>query len=41
MEARYRGSGNINSAASFVGVLPASRPNDHYNWVGNDLFTTP
>jgi feruloyl esterase len=29
MEARYRGSGNINSAASFVGVMPASPPNDH------------
>jgi feruloyl esterase len=41
MQARYRGSGNINSASSFVGVMPASPPNDHYNWVGNDLFTTP
>jgi hypothetical protein len=40
MQARYRGTGNVNSAASFVGVMPVS-PNDHYNWVGNDLFTTP
>jgi feruloyl esterase len=41
MQARYRGSGNVNSAASFIGVLPASPPNDRYNLVGNDLFTAP
>jgi Tannase and feruloyl esterase len=41
MEARYRGAGSINSAASFVGVMPAAPPNDHVQWVGNDLFTTP
>jgi hypothetical protein len=41
MQARYRGTGNPNSAASFVGVMPSPLPNNHYNWVGNDLFTTP
>jgi feruloyl esterase len=41
MQARYRSSGDVNSAASFAGVMPASPPNDHYSWVGNDLFTTP
>jgi len=41
MEARYSGVGSVTSAASFVGVMPAAPPNDHYNWVGNDLFTTP
>jgi feruloyl esterase len=40
MQAWYRGSGNVDSAASFVGVIP-TQPNDHYDWVGNDLFTTP
>jgi feruloyl esterase len=41
MQTRYRGSGTVNSAASFVGMVPATPPDDHYNWVGNDLFTTP
>jgi feruloyl esterase len=41
MQARYRGDGNPDSAASFVGVMPSPLPNDHYYWVGNDLFTIP
>jgi feruloyl esterase len=41
MEARYRGTGSVDSATSFFGVMPASPPNDHYSWVGNDLFTAP
>ncbi len=41
MVARYSGSGSVTSAASFVGVMPAAPPNDHIQWVGNDLFTTP
>jgi Tannase and feruloyl esterase len=36
--ARYSGSGSIDDAASFVGVAPAHRPDDHIDWVGNDLF---
>jgi len=37
-QARYTGTGSIDDAANFVGVMPARAPDDHFNWVGNDLF---
>jgi Tannase and feruloyl esterase len=37
-QARYVGSGSIDDAGNFVGVMPAHRPNDDFQWVGSDLF---
>jgi hypothetical protein len=31
--ARYL-KGDLNDAHSFVGVMPAKEPDDHYDWVG-------
>jgi len=36
--AKYVGSGSIDDAANFVGVMPAHAPDDRFDWVGNDLF---
>jgi len=38
MQARYQGKGSIDDAANFVGVMPSQIPNDHIDWIGNDLF---
>lgn len=38
MQARYNGKGSIDDAANFVGVMPSQTPNDHIDWIGNDLF---
>ena len=40
-QARYVGSGSVDDAANFVGVMPAHLPNDDFPWVGNDLFGAP
>ncbi|HSR24159.1 MAG TPA: tannase/feruloyl esterase family alpha/beta hydrolase [Candidatus Eisenbacteria bacterium] len=40
-QARYVGSGSIDDAANFVGVMPAHLPDDDFRWVGNDLFGAP
>ncbi len=40
-QARYTGVGSIDNAANFVGVMPSPAPDDHINWVGNDLFNVP
>src|SRR5207245_2174622 len=40
-QAKYKGSGSIDDAANFLGVLPSPLPNDDVNWVGNDLFNSP
>jgi hypothetical protein len=40
-QARYIGSGSIDDAANFVGVMPAHLPDDDFSWVGNDLFGAP
>ncbi|HXM54951.1 MAG TPA: tannase/feruloyl esterase family alpha/beta hydrolase [Candidatus Dormibacteraeota bacterium] len=37
-QARYTGKDSINDAANFVGVMPAHLPDDHFDWVGQDLF---
>ena len=37
-QARYAGTGSIDDAANFVGVMPAHMPNDNLDWVGQDLF---
>jgi tannase/feruloyl esterase len=37
-QARYTGSGSIDDAANFAGVMPARPPNDDFDWVGKDLF---
>jgi hypothetical protein len=37
-QARYTGTGSIDDAANFVGVMPAHLPNDNFDWVGQDLF---
>jgi Tannase and feruloyl esterase len=37
-QARYVGTGSIDDAANFTGVMPAHAPADDFNWVGNDLF---
>jgi len=38
-QARYAGSGSIDDAANFVGVMPVHPPDDDFDWVGNDLFS--
>ncbi len=38
MQARYNGTLSIDDAANFVGVMPSQTPNDHIDWIGNDLF---
>lgn len=38
MQARYSGTLSIDNAANFVGVMPSRIPNDHIDWIGNDLF---
>jgi len=40
-EAKYKGTGSIDDAANFVGVVPAHLPDDDFPWVGNDLFGEP
>jgi len=40
-QARYTGTGSIDDAANFVGVMPAHLPDDDFPWVGNDLFGGP
>jgi Tannase and feruloyl esterase len=40
-ETKYKGSGSINDAANFVGVLPSPLPDIDIDWVGNDLFNAP
>jgi feruloyl esterase len=40
-QARYTGTGSIDDAANFVGVMPAHLPDDDFAWVGNDLFGAP
>lgn len=37
-QAKWTGSGSIDDAANFVGVLPSPLPDDDFDWVGNDLF---
>jgi feruloyl esterase len=37
-QAKYVGSGSIDDAANFVGVMPSRLPNDDFAWVGSDLF---
>ena len=37
-QSRYTGTGSIDDAANFVGVMPAHLPNDNFDWVGQDLF---
>ena len=39
-QARYRGTGDINAADSFVPVRPAEAPNDRFRWLGEDLAET-
>jgi Tannase and feruloyl esterase len=36
--AGYDGTGSIDDAANFVPAAPATRPDDHIRWLGNDLF---
>jgi feruloyl esterase len=36
--ARYDGTGSIDDAANFVPEPPATRPDDHLHWLGDDLF---
>lgn len=40
-QARYTGSGSLDDAANFVGVMPSPLPDDDVDWVGNDLFGAP
>jgi hypothetical protein len=37
-QARYTGTGSIDDATNFVGVMPSRVPADDVKWVGNDLF---
>jgi hypothetical protein len=37
VKARYKGSGDINSASSFTGAAPALEPDDHFEWLGAHL----
>jgi Tannase and feruloyl esterase len=39
--AQYVGSGSIDDAANFKAVTPSPLPDDHVDWVGNDLFRAP
>lgn len=36
--ARYKGTGSIDDAANFAPAPPATRPDDHVDWLGNDLL---
>jgi Tannase and feruloyl esterase len=36
--ATYDGSGSLDDAANFVPVTPARAPDDHVDWLGNDLL---
>ena len=38
MQAKYNGKGSFDDAANFVGIMPSKAPDDHINWIGNDLF---
>ncbi|MBV9135410.1 MAG: tannase/feruloyl esterase family alpha/beta hydrolase [Chloroflexi bacterium] len=40
-QAAYSGSGSIDDAANFVGVMPSPPPNDDLKWLGQDLFRAP
>lgn len=35
MRAKYKGSGNINDASNFAGVMPRVLPDDSYHWLGS------
>jgi len=37
-QARYKGTGSVDDAANFTGVMPAHLPNDDFDWVGRELF---
>jgi feruloyl esterase len=41
VQARYKGTGSINRASSFVGVMPAKTPDDHFNWLGAHMASGP
>jgi feruloyl esterase len=36
--ARYKGTGSIDEAANFAPAPPATRPDDHVHWLGEDLL---
>lgn len=36
--AKYTGTGSIDDAANFVAAEPATPPDDHVDWLGNDLL---
>jgi hypothetical protein len=36
--AKYKGSGSIDDAANFVPAEPSTPPDDHVDWLGNDLL---
>lgn len=38
LQARYRGSGSIDDAASFVGSPPATPPHNVIHWAGDYLY---
>lgn len=38
IQAKYRGSGDVNVAASFGPFRPAKEPNDHFEWVGAGII---
>ena len=40
-EAKYKGTGDINAADSFVPARPAREPNDHFDWVGAGMIAGP
>jgi hypothetical protein len=35
---QYAGTGDVNDAASYVGVLPATQTGDDIVWIGRDLL---
>ncbi|MBV9545807.1 MAG: tannase/feruloyl esterase family alpha/beta hydrolase, partial [Chloroflexi bacterium] len=37
-QAAYTGSGSIDDAANFVGVMPSPPPADDIKWLGQNLF---
>lgn len=41
VQAKYKGTGDINAADSFVPVRPAAEPNDKFDWLGAGMIGGP
>ena len=37
----YTGTGSVDDAANFTGVMPSQASDDHVDWLGQDLYNVP